>query len=111
MPYDKVNVMGEADSAVKLRIAGHALFDAWHADQDEADVVAVEEVTHIFQSGGIEALRFVKDDQLHVIPRQSAYRFPRVLIDADVDAAEQIVDLMSKRAKVGSDVRCEEEDA
>ena len=103
--------MGEADPAVELWVAGHALFEARHPDQDEADVVAVEEVAQILQSGGIEALRFIEDDQLHVIPRQSSCRFARVLVDADVDAAEQIVYLVSKRAKVGSYVRCEEEDA
>jgi hypothetical protein len=42
-------VMGEADPAEELRVAGHALLNAWHADQDEADIVTVEEVTQIFQ--------------------------------------------------------------
>jgi hypothetical protein len=34
-----------------------------------------------------------------------------MLINTDIDAAEQIVYLMSKCAKVGPDVRCIEEDA
>ena len=33
--------MGEADPAVDLSVAGHALLNSGHADQDEADVVAV----------------------------------------------------------------------
>ncbi len=90
-------MMGESDPAVELRVARHALLNSGHADQDEADVVAVEEVTQVFQSGGIEALRFVKDDQFHVIPRQSASCFARMLVDADVDAAEQMIDPMSAR--------------
>jgi len=48
-----------------LRIARHAFLDPGHADQNEADVVAVEEITKVFQSGGIQALRLVKDDQLN----------------------------------------------
>ncbi len=92
-------VVGKADSAVELRIAGHALLNAWHADQDKADVVAVEKVAPVFQSCGIEAFSFIKDDQFHVFPRQGARRLARVLVDADIDVAEQFIDLMSKRTE------------
>lgn len=58
-----------------------------HADQNEADVVAVEEITQIIQGHGVEAFRFVEDDQLDILPRQGACRLARVLINADIDAA------------------------
>jgi hypothetical protein len=100
-------VLGKADSALELRIAGHALLNAWHAAQDEADVVAVEKAMQVFQSDGIEAFSFTKDDQFHVFPKQGARRLARVLVDADIDAAEQFSDLISKRTEIGSDIRRE----
>jgi hypothetical protein len=103
--------MGEANPTEELRVARHTLFYAWHADQDEANIVTVEEVTQIVQGDRVEAFRFVEDDQLHVLPGQSARRLARMLINTDVDAAEQLVDLVPKRAEISSDVRCIEEDA
>jgi len=103
--------MREANSAVELGVAGHALLDAWHADQDKADVVAVEDVTQVLQRGSVEALRFIKDHPLYIFPRHCATRCALMLIDADVDAAEQFVYLVSKRTEVGSDIRREEEDS
>ena len=81
-------VMGESDSAVELRIARHALLDTGHADQNEADVVTVEELTQVFQAGRVEPLCLIGDHQLHVFPGHGACRCASVLIDADVDAAE-----------------------
>jgi hypothetical protein len=37
-------LVGESDLAVQLRVAGGLPFESGHADQDEADVVAVEVV-------------------------------------------------------------------
>ena len=42
---------------------------------------------------------------------KSASRLARVLIDADVNASKQIVNLMAKSTEIGSDVRREEENA
>ena len=103
--------MGEADPTIELRIAGHALLNAWHADQNEADVVPVEDVTQVFQGGRVETLRLVEDHQLYIFPGQRAFCCAPMLIDADVDAAEHLVQLVSKRTEVGSDIWCEEEDA
>ena len=65
-------MMGEPDPAEELRVAGHALLNAWHASQDEADIVPVEEVAQILQGDRVEAFRFVKDDQLHILPGHGA---------------------------------------
>ena len=65
-------MMGEPDPAEELRVAGHALLTAWHADQDEADIVPVEEVAQILQCDRVEAFRFIENDQLRVFPRHGA---------------------------------------
>ena len=42
--------VGEADTAVELGVAGQALFDAGHADEDDAHGVTVVVVTDLFQT-------------------------------------------------------------
>lgn len=86
-------VMGEADSAVELRVAGHALFDAWHNDQDRAGVLAIEDITHLLQSGSVETLRFLRNHELQVFPGHRALLCAPMLASAEADAAEQLVDL------------------
>ena len=44
-------LVGEADPAVELRVAGELPVEAGHADQDQAEVAAVEEVAELFQAG------------------------------------------------------------
>jgi hypothetical protein len=52
-------VVGEADSAVELRVPAEPLLDPGHADQDEPDVVAVVAVSDQFERGGGEAFGLV----------------------------------------------------
>jgi predicted transcriptional regulator len=59
-------VVGEADAAVELRVAREAFLEAGHADQDDGDRVAIEEVAQLLEAGGLEAVGFVDDDQLDV---------------------------------------------
>lgn len=44
-------VVGEADSAVELRVARQARFEAGHADQDQAEGAAVEDVAQLLEGG------------------------------------------------------------
>ncbi len=37
--------------------------DAGHADQDQAEVAAVEEVAELLEPGGLEAVGLIDDDQ------------------------------------------------
>jgi hypothetical protein len=59
-------MVGEADAAVELRVACEAFLQAGHADEDQADRVAVEDVAQLFLAGGLEAVGFVDDEQLDV---------------------------------------------
>ena len=52
-------VVGEADSAIELRVAGQLPFEAGHPDQDDSDVAAVEVVADQFQPSGFESVGFV----------------------------------------------------
>ena len=40
----------------------------WRADEDQANVVTVENVTRVFQGSSVETLRFIDDDQFHIFP-------------------------------------------
>ena len=44
-------------------IAGQLPVEAGHADQDQAEIAAVEEVAELFEAGGLEAVGLVDDDQ------------------------------------------------
>ena len=57
--------MDEADPRIELRIAGKSLFDARHADQHEADVIAIEKVAQLLEAGHTQPVGFVDQDQLH----------------------------------------------
>ena len=56
-------VVGEPDPAVQLGIAGQLSVEAGHADEDHAQVAAVEEVAELLEAGGLEAVGLVDDDQ------------------------------------------------
>src|SRR3546814_12551971 len=56
-------LVGEADTAEKLCVSLHALFDARHPDQDKADALPVEQVTQIFQPRVGQAVGFIDDQQ------------------------------------------------
>ena len=83
--------MGEADPTVELWVAGHALLDAWHADQNETDVVAVEEIAQVLQEQSV-LRRSASSRMTSSTYSQGRVRvvFAGVLIDANIDAAEQI---------------------
>ncbi len=55
-------LVGEADAAVELGVA----FQSGHADQDQAQVVAVDEVPKLFEAGGFQAVGLVDDEQFGV---------------------------------------------
>ena len=59
-------LVGESDPAVQLRVAGQLPFESGHADQDQADVVAVEVVPELFQALGFQPVCFVDDEQFGV---------------------------------------------
>jgi hypothetical protein len=52
-------LVGESDPAVERWVAGELPFESGHADQDEADVVAVEVVAELFQALGFQPVCFV----------------------------------------------------
>ncbi len=52
-------LMGEADAAVELRVAGELPLEPGHADQDQPDVVAVEEVAELLEGVGLEPVSLV----------------------------------------------------
>ncbi|GAB2820566.1 hypothetical protein GCM10027073_59660 [Streptomyces chlorus] len=59
-------VVDEADATVELGVAGEALLDAGHADEDHADAGAVVVVPELFQARGLEAVGFVDDEEFGV---------------------------------------------
>ena len=81
-------VVGEADAAIELRIAGQALFHARHADEDDADAGAVEHVSDAFERGHRQTLGLVKDqhfDQGLTLDDPAALHVTmEVLIDAQL---------------------------
>jgi len=52
-------LVGEADAAVELGVAGQLAFEPGHADEDQSDVVAVEEVAELFEGVGFEPVGLV----------------------------------------------------
>jgi hypothetical protein len=56
--------VGEPDAAVELGVAGQALSNAGHPDQDHAQVVSVVVVADLLEPGGLEPVGLVDDQQL-----------------------------------------------
>jgi len=56
-------LVGEADPAIEMGVAGEWPVEAGHADQDQAEVVAVEEVSELFQPAGFQSVCFVDDHE------------------------------------------------
>jgi len=54
-------LVGEADPAVELRVAGQLPVEAGHADQDHTEVGAVEEVTELLEAVGFEPVGLIDD--------------------------------------------------
>ncbi len=52
----------EADPAIELGVAREALFDAGHADQDDAHVVAVAIVADLLETGRFRTVGLVDDE-------------------------------------------------
>ncbi len=81
-------MVGEADAAVELRIARQALFHARHADKDDADADAVEQVPDAFERGHRQPLGLVEDqhfDQGLTLDDPAALHVTmEVLIDAQL---------------------------
>ena len=57
-------LVGEADAAVELGVAGEAFLDAGHANEDDAHVVAVVLVADLLEARALEPVGFVDDQEL-----------------------------------------------
>ena len=57
-------VVDEPDAAVELGVAGEALFDAGHADEDQAEAAAVVVVAELLERGDFQPVGLVDDEQL-----------------------------------------------
>ena len=55
--------MNETDAGVELRIARQALFEAGHADQNHSDPALIKNAPCLLQSGDLEPVGFVDDQQ------------------------------------------------
>lgn len=88
----EISVMGEADAAVKLRVAGEAFFDAGHADKDDPRGVAVIVVPDLLERRRFEPVGLVDDEEFG----QASGSRAAVLDDVDVafpgvSAAQEIL--------------------
>ena len=59
-------LVGEADAAVELGVAGEPFLDAGHADEDDAYPVAIVEVADLFEASGFESICFIDAEQFGV---------------------------------------------
>lgn len=101
-------LMGEADTAEKLCISLHPLFDARHPNQDQADTLPVEQVAQIFQPSVGQAVGFIDDQQFDEMLSGRNYNLafgPDMLIDADVDPVDEARQVLSKFAQRAADGR------
>src|SRR5699024_901240 len=91
--------VGEADSAVQLRVAAELFFNTGHADQDQSHVGAVVLVAKVFQSVGTEAFGFIDDEQVNVFeshswwPGELAQGF-EMLINTNRDPVGEICEIL-----------------
>lgn len=60
-------LVSEAHSTVELRVSTELLLESGHADEHDGDVVTVVAVAQHFQGRGVEAFRFVDNDQFDVL--------------------------------------------
>lgn len=100
--------MGEADTAEKLCVSLHALFDARHPDQDKADALPVEQVTQIFQPRVGQAVGFIDDQQFdEMLPGRNDDLIlgPDMLIDTDIDPIDEAGQVLTKLAQRAADCR------
>jgi hypothetical protein len=61
----------EANAGVQPRIASKALFNAWHNDQNHSNPAPIENASCLLQSGDLEPVGFVNDQQRGRIGDQS----------------------------------------
>ncbi|NLU81387.1 hypothetical protein [Rhodococcus sp. HNM0569] len=73
-------MVGEPDTAVELAMAGEALFDAGHADEDQPVLAAVLFVAEHLEGTGGQAFGCVDDAELDTV---AAGRGVGLLADAD----------------------------
>lgn len=59
--------MSKTDTAVELCLSGQAFFNPRHSDEHHPHARTVEQVTHLLQCDGVQALGFVDDDPLNEI--------------------------------------------
>src|ERR1035441_8997514 len=67
----RTEFVNEADRKVQLRIASHALFDAGHTDQNHSNPALIKKASCLLQSGDLEPVGFVDDQQRGRIGDQS----------------------------------------
>jgi hypothetical protein len=62
----------EADAGIKLRVAGQALLDPRHPDQNQADAIAIEQVAQLLQAGDLEPIGLIDKEQTDRGQRRAA---------------------------------------
>jgi len=62
-------LVGEADTAVALRVSGQALVDPGHANQEQPEGPPVEAVAQVLQGRCGQPVGLVDDEQVHVARR------------------------------------------
>ena len=90
-------LVGEADAAVQLGVAGQPLVDPGHADEKQPEGPAVEAVPQVLQGLRRQAVGLVDDKQVNVV-RLTAGAQPdvvavHVVVDAPLDPGEQLVEV------------------
>ncbi|MGA8598194.1 MAG: hypothetical protein WB676_26040 [Bryobacteraceae bacterium] len=105
-------VMGKADAAVKLRVAGQPFFHARHSDQNDADASAVKYVSDEFERGHRQAFCFIDDQHFDVklVARYDpVFHMPvMMIVNAGVHAVDVFAESflqIAQRAKYGRPVK------
>ena len=62
---ERLILVGEADSRVKLRVSGKSPLNTRHTDQDQAYAMAVVVVPQLLEGWGLQTICFIDDHQLH----------------------------------------------
>lgn len=86
---------------MRLWVAGEPLVDAGHPDQEQAQGGSVESVAQVFQGGRAESVSFIDNEQVDVARLRADHLLvgADVLIDADVYAREQLVEITVELAQ------------
>src|SRR5271166_2627226 len=93
----------EAHAAEQLRVARQTLFQAGHADQDDADTRAIEDVADQLNGRGWQSFAFVDDQNLdELAPVANARRAAvglRMFLDADADPNHVLAERIPQAAQ------------